>query len=71
MLRAMNVKNKLIDTLKKNPQGLTITELVKESELSRSAIIVQLAKLEGANKVKVRIAGMAKIYSLIEETNKF
>ncbi len=67
MLRARNVRNKLMKVLKKNPQGLTITELVRESRLSRSAIIVELAKLEGANKVSVRRAGMAKIYSLGKE----
>lgn len=67
MLRALNVRNKLIKILKENLRGLTITELVKESKLSRSAIIVELAKLEGANKVRVRRAGMAKIYSLVED----
>lgn len=64
MLRAMNVRKKLVKTLEENSQGLTITELVKESRLSRSAIIVELAKLEGAKKVRVRRAGMAKIYVL-------
>ena len=64
MLRAMNVRKKLIQTLKENFHGLTITELVKESKLSRSAIIVELAKLEGAKEVSVRRAGMAKIYFL-------
>lgn len=64
MLRAKNVRNKLVQTLRKNSSGLTITELVLISGLSRSAVIVQLAKLEGANKVFVRRAGMAKIYIL-------
>ena len=64
VLRAMNVRNKLISILKENSQGLTITELVKESKLSRSAIIVELAKLEGAKRVFIRRVGMAKIYTL-------
>ncbi len=67
MLRAMNVRKKLVKKLGENPKGLTITELVGESGLSRSAIIVELAKLEGANKVSVRRAGMAKIYMLREK----
>jgi DNA-binding transcriptional ArsR family regulator len=70
MLRSRNVKNKLVKILKQNSKGLTITELVGKSSLSRSAIIVELAKLEGANKVSVRRAGMAKIYSLIKEDKK-
>ncbi len=67
VLRARAVKKKLIKTLQKFPQGLTITELIKNSGLSRSAILMELARLEGANKVKIRRAGMAKIYSLVEE----
>jgi predicted transcriptional regulator len=50
---------------KNNDNGLTITELVKMSALSRSTVRVALARLEGANKVNIRIAGMAKIYSLV------
>ena len=48
-----------------NNSGLTITELVKISDLSRSTVRVALARLEGANKVNIRVAGMAKIYNLI------
>jgi len=44
--------------------GLTITELVKISKLSRHIVLTALAKLEGGNKVFIRRAGMAKIYSL-------
>lgn len=66
VLRAEAVKKKLVRVLQKNSQGLTITELVRVSKLSRSAILIELAKLEGANRVIVRRAGMAKIYSLLE-----
>lgn len=60
----MEIKNKLINVLKKCPRGLTITELVGKSKLSRSAIRIELAKLEGANKVSFRKIGMAKVYLL-------
>ncbi len=66
VLRAKAVREKLIKTLQKHPQGLTITELIRVSGLSRSAILMELAKLEGANEVKIRRAGMAKIYSLVK-----
>lgn len=56
--------DKLISVLKKNSQGLTITELVDKSKLSRSAVRIELAKLEGANKVSIRKIGMAKVYLL-------
>lgn len=59
------MENKIIQVLNKNPgKGLTITELVKESKLSRSAIRTTLSRLEGADKVHVRKIGMAKVYSL-------
>ena len=63
--------SKIIRILKKNSNsGLTITELVEISKLSRHNIITSLAKLEGAGKVSVRKVGMAKIYSLKIGRNK-
>ncbi len=57
--------NKVITILRKNSiHGLTITELVKVSKFSRHIVITILTKLEGAEKVFIRRAGMAKIYSL-------
>jgi len=47
--------------------GLTITELVRNSKLSRHIVLKTLAQLEGADKVSIRNAGMAKIYSLREK----
>ena len=58
----MEAKLKIV--LEKNPRGLTITELVGKSGLSRSAVRIALARLEGANEVIVRNIGMAKVYSL-------
>lgn len=50
---------------KNSDTGLTITELVEMSDLSRPTVRVALARLNGAKKVNVRIVGMAKIYSLV------
>ena len=56
---------KIIEILEKeSTSGLTITELVKTSKLSRHIVLKTLAQLEGADKVRIRKAGMAKIYSL-------
>ena len=63
-----NIVNDIDEILKENDDGgLTITELVKISKLSRSAVRTALAKLEGAGKVSIRKIGMAKVYSLKRE----
>jgi len=67
ILMKMGDKNmkKIIEILEKeSTSGLTITEMVKNSKLSRHIVLKTLAQLEGADKVSIRKAGMAKIYSL-------
>ena len=65
------VGNKIIKILVRNSgKGLTITELVDTSKISRSAVRTTLAKLEGAGKVSIRKVGMAKIYFLKEQENE-
>lgn len=62
---------KIINILKKNSEkGLTITELVKISKLTRSAIRTILARLEGAGKVFIRKVGMVKVYVLKRRKNE-
>lgn len=56
------VVNKVSEVLKRTDTGLTITELVDISKLSRSAVRTALANLDGAGKVSVRKIGMAKLY---------
>jgi len=55
-------RRRIIKELKKNPNGFTISELSKKLNLSRQTISNCFAFLEGAQKVKIRQAGMAKIY---------
>jgi len=62
-----NKKDRIVDKVSsalKDSEGLTITDIVKKTKLSRSAIRTALAKLDGADKVSVRKIGMAKVYSL-------
>lgn len=53
--------------LSRKPEGISITEIVSLSGLTRSAVRTILAQLEGANQVSVRNIGMAKLYSFKKE----
>lgn len=59
-----NTEKRVMDVLKKNKDGTTITELVKLSDLSRSTVRVALARLEGQRDISYRSIGMAKVYVL-------
>ena len=56
------LRKKVISELKKNPNGYTISELSKKLKITRHTIANVFAFLEGARKIKIRQAGMAKIY---------
>ncbi len=55
-------RDKITKELKSNPNGFTVSELSKKLNVSRQTITNCFAFLEGAEKVKIRQAGMAKIY---------
>ena len=55
-------RKEIIEELKKNPNGFTVSELSKKLKISRHTVANCFAFLEGAEKVKIRQAGMAKIY---------
>ena len=48
--------------LKKNEAGYTVSELSTKLKVSRHTISNIFAFLEGAKKISIRQAGMAKIY---------
>ena len=52
--------------LRKSDYGLSISDIVSKTKLSRSTIRIILAKLDGAGQVSLRKVGMAKIYFLKE-----
>ena len=60
----MKTNNQIKLILKKYPYGLTITDIVKKSKLSRSTIRNMLSRLEGAGEIRFIKIGMAKIYTL-------
>ena len=55
-------KESVVDLLKKNPGGLTITEIASKLKISRNTVAVILAELKGAEKIWVRNVGMAKLH---------
>jgi hypothetical protein len=56
--------DKIISLLKTNSDGLTITNIVDKANLSRSAVRILLANLDGGSKVSIKKIGMAKVYTL-------
>jgi DNA-binding transcriptional ArsR family regulator len=56
-------KKKILSILRKSSEGRTITELTEISQLSRSAVRIALARLEGAKQINFRRIGMAKLYN--------
>ncbi len=66
----MDNRKRIAKELKKNPDGFTISELSKKMNASRQTVANCFAFLEGAGMVKIRRAGMAKIYFLIKGGRK-
>ena len=55
-------KELVIELLKKNKDGLTIIEIAKELKISRNSVPVILAELKGANLIRIRPIGRAKLH---------
>jgi predicted ArsR family transcriptional regulator len=55
-------KELVIELLKKNTDGLTIIEIAKELGISRNTVPVILAELKGAELIRVRPIGKAKLH---------
>ena len=51
----------VIDLLKKNSDGLTIVEIANLLKISRNTVAVALAELKGAQLIRIREVGKAKL----------
>ena len=61
-------KKELVENLlQKNRDGLTIADIASLLRISRNTVAVALAELKGANKIRIREVGMAKLHYLKEE----
>jgi len=55
-------KELVIEVLKKNSDGLTIIEISKKLKISRNTVAVALAELKGAELIRIRPIGKAKLH---------
>ncbi len=64
-------KELVVELLKKNTDGLTIIEISRILGISRNTTAAALAELKGAELVRIRPVGMAKLYRLKNEKIKY
>jgi len=57
------LQNIILKDIKSN-NGVSITEITNNTKINRSSVRTYLAYLLGANKIKERRVGMAKLYYL-------
>ncbi len=55
-------KELVTELLKKDREGLTIVEIAKKLNISRNTASVALAELKGAELIKIRNVGRAKLH---------
>lgn len=58
----MSKKEAVIGLLKKDRDGLTIVEIAKKLRISRNTVAVVLAELKGADLIRIRPVGIAKLH---------
>ncbi|MAH06768.1 hypothetical protein CMI38_00795 [Candidatus Pacearchaeota archaeon] len=63
-------KRLVINILKKNTDGLTIVEIANILKISRNTVAVALAELKGAELIRIRPVGIAKLHYWIGEGGK-
>jgi len=54
-------KEEVEKLLKKNSDGLTIIEIARLLEISRNTVAVVIAELKGAEQIRIREIGKAKL----------
>ena len=57
----MNKKEQVINLLKSDSEGLTVVEIAKNLKISRNTVSIILAELRGAELIRVRPVGVAKL----------
>ncbi len=55
-------KQRVMSLLKKDKEGLTIIEISRLLKISRNTVAVALAELKGAEMIRIRPIGKAKLH---------
>ncbi|MEM4246959.1 MAG: HTH domain-containing protein [Candidatus Woesearchaeota archaeon] len=55
-------KEMVVKLLRENTDGLTIMEIANALKISRNTVAVALAELKGAELIRIRQVGMAKLH---------
>ena len=64
----MEDKKQLVQNLlKKNKDGLTIVEIAAMLSISRNTVAIALAELKGAEQIRIRPIGKAKLHYWVEK----
>lgn len=63
-------KELVIKLLEKDREGLTIIEISKILKISRNTVAIVLAELKGAELIRIRPVGRAKLHYLKSENKK-
>lgn len=63
-------KRQVEELLKKNTDGLIVTEIASLLNISRNTVAVALAELKGEGKIRIREVGMAKLHYLQSNEKK-
>jgi DNA-binding transcriptional ArsR family regulator len=58
------IRSKILEALKDNPQGLTISDLSRITSLSRLTVSKYMSGLTAENKVELRSVGPSKLCCL-------
>jgi len=67
----VSTKKRLVEELlRKNTDGLTVTEIANSLDISRNTAAVALAELKGEGKIRIREVGMAKLHYLQSNEKK-
>ncbi len=55
-------KEQVMEILQKNTDGLTIIEIARVLKISRNTVAIALAELKGAELIRIRPVGKAKLH---------
>lgn len=66
----MDIEKKILEELKKESSGITLSDLADKLKVHRHTLTKYVYKLEGAEKIRVRKIGIAKLCYLNNHNKK-